>query len=312
MPRVGGTLHITNGDSVLYLFRKAGFVGTQIAWRDVLHEGPVPAGPLEATSGIRAKYLVERGYGNAIKINREFEVRDATLRRAGEFDEIVLWFEHDLYDQLHVLQILDTLAGSELEPGRISMVQSDNYLGMLDVDELSALLLKRRTVTEGIMASAREAWTAFTGADPSALVHFTREERLGLPFLRPAFARLCEEYPAADGLSRSQRGALESLARGPARDDELFRRAQAREEASFMGDASFYAVLGELAAAPSPAIEGPSGERTATAIGRRLLAGDGDWLATQTIDRWIGGVRLTAENCWRYDERARAFAKSGA
>jgi len=31
MPRTGGPLHVTNGDSVLYLFRKAGIVGTQIA-----------------------------------------------------------------------------------------------------------------------------------------------------------------------------------------------------------------------------------------------------------------------------------------
>jgi hypothetical protein len=38
------TLHVTNGDSVLHLWKKAGLLGTHMAWRDVLHEGPVPAG----------------------------------------------------------------------------------------------------------------------------------------------------------------------------------------------------------------------------------------------------------------------------
>jgi len=35
-------LHVTNGDSVLAVFREAGIPGTYLAWRDVLHDGPVP------------------------------------------------------------------------------------------------------------------------------------------------------------------------------------------------------------------------------------------------------------------------------
>lgn len=307
MPRSGGTLHVTNGDSVLYLFRKAGIVGTQIAWRDVLHEGPVPPGPLEDVSGVRARYLTQRGYGNPIKVNREFEVRDATLLRAKEFDEVVLWFEHDLYDQLQLLQILDAIASLRLEPGTVTIVQSDHYLGTLDVNELSALFPKRRTVTDGIVASAQAAWAAFTCDDPAMLSMFSHEERLGLPFLRAAFARLCEEYPARDGLSRSQRNALEAVARGPAKNPELFMRAQAREEASFMGDASFFGILDELAGGPSPAIQGEEGARTPTVLGRRLLGGDGDWLATQTLDRYVGGVHLTNANAWRFDPSTRTF-----
>lgn len=309
MPRTGGPLHITNGDPVLYLFRKAGIQGAQIAWRDVLHEGPVRPGPLESVSGVRARYLNERGYGNPIKINREFEVRDATLRRAKEFDELTLWFEHDLFDQLQLLQILDTVAALDLEPGRVTIVQSDHYLGTLDANELAALHPKRRTITDGIIASAQAAWAAFTCDDPLMLSMFTHEERLGLPFLRAAFARLCEEYPARDGLSRSQRQALESVARGPAKDDELFRRSQAREEAAFMGDASFLGVLGELAAGPAPAIEGEAGARVPTATGRKLLAGDGDWLETQALDRHVGGVHLTNANAWRFDETSRRFVE---
>src|SRR5690242_9640504 len=88
------SLHVTNGDSVLYSWKKSGLLGTHLAWRDVLHEGPVPAGKtLEELSRIRADYLAGRGYGNAIKIHRDFEKRDAVIRRAKEFEEVVLWFE---------------------------------------------------------------------------------------------------------------------------------------------------------------------------------------------------------------------------
>jgi hypothetical protein len=33
---------------------------------------------------------------------REFRARDAALAGFGAHDEVVLWFEHDLYDQLQL------------------------------------------------------------------------------------------------------------------------------------------------------------------------------------------------------------------
>ena len=37
-------LHITNGGSAASGLREAGIPGAIVAWNDVLHEGPVPAG----------------------------------------------------------------------------------------------------------------------------------------------------------------------------------------------------------------------------------------------------------------------------
>ncbi len=314
MSSQAATLHVTNGDSVVYTFRKAGIVGTHLPWRDTLHEGPVPAGgTLEQMSRIRAEYLASRGFGKPIKLLHDFESRDATLRRAGEFSEIVLWFEHDLYDQLQLLQILVALDEMRLEPGRVTIVQSDHYLGSMTADELASLHPKRRTVTTATFENARSAWSAFTASDPHVLYGHTSRDALGLPFLRAALLRLCQEFPwVGDGLSRSQRHALQSVAQGPARDDELFRRAQAREEASFMGDLPFYAILRDLQASPAPLVEGEEGMLELTALGRSILAGGDDWMTTQPIDRWIGGVHLVGEISYRWDELTNAFARSEA
>ena len=57
-----GMLHVTNGDSVLAGFREGGIPGTYLAWRDVLHDGPVPqTASLEALSDVRARVLSEFG-----------------------------------------------------------------------------------------------------------------------------------------------------------------------------------------------------------------------------------------------------------
>jgi hypothetical protein len=47
-----------------------------------------------------------------------------------------------------------------------------------------------------------------------------------------------------------------------------------------------------------------------TVLGRRVLGGDADWLDQKPLDRWIGGVRLTSEHHWRWNETANAFEKA--
>lgn len=305
-------LHITNGDAVLYLLKKAGFVGTQIAWRDSLHDGPVRAGlSLHEMSHARAKYLAEREYASAIKLFHDFELRDAPIAQAASFDEIVLWFEHDLYDQLQLVQILVILKALALQAGQVSLVASDIYLGSLTVEELSALYPRRRSITGAIYLAAERVWNAFTASTPEALVEHTQIDPLGLMFLRPAMRRLCEEYPAPhDGLSRSQRNVLLALAPGGVTDDaELLRRVQGREEAPFLVDAAFSAMLADLMRGPQPLIDDADGNRTLSARGRRILAGDEDWLAEGGVDRWIGGVHIAQGSPWRFDAERGVFAQ---
>jgi hypothetical protein len=303
------SLHITNGDGVLYLLKKAGILGTHIAWRDGLDEGPVPSGlTLEETSALRARYLAARGFGSAIKLIYDFERRDAQLRRAIEFEEIILWFEHDLFDQLQLLQILTTLDEMNLEPGRVAVIQSDHYLEAMTVDEISPLLRKRRTATAAIFRSARRSWEQFTSPAPGDLLAAATADAIGLPFLRAALHRLCEEFPwTRDGLSRSQRQALYAVAQGAAREDELYARAQAREEASFLSNRAFELMVQELYASEGALVENVDGLVSLTALGRRTLAGDADWLEHRPIDRWIGGVHLHGESIERWDDDAGRF-----
>ena len=304
-PVSSNSLHITNGDSVVYTWKKAGLLGTHLPWRDVLHEGPVPPGmTLEDVSRVRADYLALRGYGNAIRLHRDLEKRNATLRRAGEFEEIVLWFEHDLYDQLQILQILAALRDQGFGGGAVQLVQSDQYLGMLAADDLMALYPKRRYVTTAVAEAASRAWEAFTSASAADLAKAAREKYAGLPFLQDALRRLCEEYPEEQsGLSRTQRQLVEACAQGARRKEDIFRRSQTREEASFMGDMPAYAALDDLASAPAPLLDATEAGYELTVLGRRVLAGDADWLEHQPLDRWIGGVHLTGDSHWRWNDR---------
>jgi hypothetical protein len=43
---------------------------------------------------------------------------------------------------------------------------------------------------------------------------------------------------------------------------------------------------------------------TITGAGRDVLDGRSDWIALAGIDRWVGGVHLTGDDVWRWDERS--------
>jgi hypothetical protein len=111
------TLHITNGDCVAEPLRQ--FVDGQVTiTADALHEGPAPRVDGDAWHDVRARYLAasdDTAYEDARAdlAAPDRTIAEACLRSAslsGERHEIVLWFEHDLFDQLLLIRTLDLLA----------------------------------------------------------------------------------------------------------------------------------------------------------------------------------------------------------
>ena len=296
------------------MWRKGGLLGTYLPWRDVLHEGPVPPyGTLEAVSAVRAQYLGSAGYGNPIKLQHEFQKRDAVLAKCRDYEEIVLWFEHDLYDQLQLLQILQYLGSQSLPIGKVQLIQSDEFLGMLAPEELLALQKKRRPVNAATFRLAAEVWDAFRAPDPQPLFEMQDRVTSELRHLHSAMRRLFEEYPGrGTGLSRSQTQIVQTVSEGAHRKDDIFRLSQLREEAVYLGDSTFFKYLDDLCAEPAALLTLTDGFYTPTQLAEDVLAGKRDWLTAHNIDRWIGGVHLNGSNIWRWNADTRALGREVA
>ena len=224
-------IHITNGDCAVAVLAKA-VSGTFLPWRDVLHEGPVQAGlSLEEISRSRAQFIAEAGWATHDEVLKEFAARDAAFRRAREHDEIVLWFEHDLYDQLQLVQVLDALGDRPGPP--VSLVCEAEYLGTMTPERAAELFSLRNPVTRRHVAEASHAWAAFRSPDPRDIASVKAQ---ALPFLEAALARHLQEFPwNIDGLSLLERRVLEALQGGPMSFEELFRAVE--EDPAFLGDA---------------------------------------------------------------------------
>ena len=94
-------LHVTNGESAGNTLRQTALGGAVLPWQDALHEGPVPALPRQELLRTRARFLADCGWGRQQALLSSLERRDRQLLEAlRDGLHVVLWFEHDLYDQL--------------------------------------------------------------------------------------------------------------------------------------------------------------------------------------------------------------------
>jgi hypothetical protein len=297
-------LHVTNGDSVVESWRGVGLPGVYLPWRDVLHDGAVPQrDSLEALSDVRARELTRLGFGSSDDYENTragFAERDGTVAAFREHDEVVLWFEHDLYDQLQLLQILDWFSRQDLDSTKLTMIQIGSHpevasfhgLGQLTGEQLMALLPSRKPVTARQLGIGRAGWSAFCSPEPSALRPFAERSEPQMPFLQAALARFLEEYPSdRDALSRSERQILTAAAAGATTKREIYLATQ-RMEPWPWGDQSVFVRIDALAAGAMPALERRGETFIVTDVGRRLLAADPVAVRSRAVDTWLGGVHV--------------------
>lgn len=312
-------LHITNGQSVG--IQHTGLPGEVVCWEDVLHEGPVPAGlTLEQMSEVRARFIAGCGWGAFEDVWAGFKRRDASLARLRDHEEVVLWFEHDLYDQLQIIQILDWLLTHDRANVTLSLICISQFpgigrftgLGQLTAEQLFSLFGQRQPITLDHLRPAATAWAAFCSPDPADIEWVIGRPPAGLPFLKGALTRHLEQFPSvANGLSRSERQILEVLATGLCRFEEIFLASQDLEERVFMGDATFRQYLDRMAECPAPLIEIGADALRVTPLGRKVWAGAEDAVRLNGIDRWLGGVHLEGREAeWRWDEREKRLRRA--
>jgi hypothetical protein len=314
-------LHLTNGDVVAGMLRETGLPGEVAVTADVLHEGPclATADPAEWRE-TRARFLADSGAGTYDEVLERYVEADAALHAARDHDEVVLWFEHDLFDQLLLIRLLAWFATHGRGAARLTLICIGSYpgvarfhgLGQLTGSQLSGLFPSRAPVSEEQFALGVDAWTRFGSDDPTGLAALLGHDTAMLPFLADAVRRQLEEYPwTTNGLSRSEHQALAAVAAGASDLMTAFRSTQEMEPRVFMGDASFFRLLRGLGDAALPLVHldtssepGTPGLHgvSLTPLGREVLAGRADYVRLNGLDRWIGGVHLRGRGVpWRWD-----------
>jgi len=301
-------LIVTNGASAVHALERAGIPGDRLAWDDVLHDGPVPAGlDLATLSTVRARFIADCGWGAFDDARERFRRRDARLQQAHDDDEVVLWFEHDLYDQLQLLQLLDWFGPPLRRPTRLSLICHARFISLSTDDELRRDFDGRVSVTDAQFALGTDAWAAVRAPTPESVIDIVNGETDALRFVRGALVRFLEELPGRDGLARAERQLLAVVADGWTLLPDAFRRAQEFEDPRYLGDASFARYAQQLAQGAAPLLRRDGDRLALTEVGRAVLEDREDRIRCNGLHRWWGGVRLAGESLWRWDADRQAL-----
>lgn len=328
-------LNITNGDGAANIIKQSSVVGDVLPWRDPMHHGPFPAKlSLSKLGKLRAAYLAGPD-ADPTEIERDFQLRDEHLKASEGYEKITLWFEHDLLDQLQILQILDWFSRTRREGSSLDMICVDRFpgkpgfrgIGELSPEEMASLMELRHPVTDTMLALAASGWAAFRSSDPGDLLAFLGGDLDELPYLTAALRRHLEEFPDASvGLNRTEMQLLRLMADDVHAPQHLFLQNMEMETALFVGDWTTYRILDALCASGLAACELPpfhfpsfSREKHAafntqnlrlTEAGRRVLNGERDAFDLMQRDGWLGGVKVVESGAiWTWDKDTVQFMR---
>lgn len=328
-------LHIHNGDCSADTARNASLPGEHLAWRESLITGPTPAGlSRDEWLNLRARHLSEAYGADLQACEADLLRQDEVLRSFAKHDEVVLWFEHDLFCQVHLIYLLNWFSQCDLAKTKLSLIcigefpGKENFrgLGELSPAELASLFPGRNQVTNTHLRTAGSAWGAYSSPDPTAIEKLLDTDTSSLPFLDAALRAHLQRFPATtNGLGRVENSALRLVRQGLGSFVDLFATFGETEPVYGFGDAQLWFALGRLSATNQPLLKitGPrdsedsealtpeiaqSARFEITSLGKAALDGEADFVALNGIDLWLGGAYLHGgEGLWRWNEQSRSL-----
>ena len=322
------TLHIVNGDSTAGTLRLSGIKGAVFSFADALISGPAPANIDRKTwRETRATHLSTL-YGISLAdCKRRLLQQEVALESFNQHEEVVMWFEHDLFCQLNLLSLLAWFGRVERGRTRLSLINIDKFpgrpnfrgLGELNSAELVSLFPERQLVTAHQLNLAVDAWIAFCSPDPTQIEDFRKRDTSEFASLNAAFDVHLRRFPSVkNGLGGVEDTTLRMVQNGLQTFTDLFLEFGDVAGVYGLGDLQVWSTLISLSEGRKPLIRveqvdhnclqrrqaSPHARFLVTDDGHNVLDGKADYTTLNDIDIWLGGAHLTNKGLWRWDERA--------
>ncbi|WP_025739396.1 DUF1835 domain-containing protein [Aquimarina pacifica] len=173
------TLHITNGDSLTTRLQESNLVtGEFLTWREMLCEGPTDI-KIETEDAIKKRKAFLKKYYRipAIDYKDKFISQIKKLDSVDEYDEIILWFEYDLFCHINMIAAISLLMRKEISNIPVYLVCSgrvENEQRLYGLCELSDSLLNKHYQNKTLLTNddlelASHIWTLYCESKPAKI-----------------------------------------------------------------------------------------------------------------------------------------------
>jgi hypothetical protein len=200
------TLHILNGDSSKMKFEQSRIKGKAAVWREVLSDGPVSV-DFASDEFWQTRKTFFTSFFSVINLRYEQDVIEEfkKIQKFNEFEEVVLWFEYDLFCQINLIALLHWFKNQELKGTKISLIcvgWEEGFeglvgLGEIPTDDYPSLYERRRILGSNDFNLASDAYVAYCSADPTDLETFILLPSNEFPYLGLAFMAHLKRFPSS-------------------------------------------------------------------------------------------------------------------
>ena len=249
-------LHITNGDMFTDKLRTLKLDGDIITWREMLCEGKT-----ETNVGSESFWKTRFEFLNKnYKVSKSWFI-DKTLKEYRTLcnhkkeDNIVLWFDYDLFDQINMLAVISWLK-THRPYAEISLVSSDEEenlenllgLGQLADEQLRKLYTNRTLLTQDDIEYADYVWQLYCSDNPIRLENLKDFDSFQFSHLSGAIEAHLLRFPSIrNGLNEVENNILR-LARSakPKTKLELLNTVLKNQGRYGFGDTQYDRVITKL------------------------------------------------------------------
>ena len=250
-------LHITNGDCTTNLLKKLNFSGTIVTWREMLCEGKTIM-DVGSESFWKTRYdFFSQAYKTPKQTFIDLTVKEyRKLCNQKEQDEIVLWFEYDLFCQINMLAVISWLKRYR-KNRQISLVCSGSLTtreGLFGLAELSDEELQnhydnRKTLSQDDIEFADYMWQLYCSDSPLRLeTALQLNKNSAFTYLHEAIIAHLQRFPSIkNGLNKLENQILQLATQENFTSEHQFVGGILRNQGNYgFGDSQYFNKLTQL------------------------------------------------------------------
>lgn len=249
-------LHITNGDSFTEKLKSLKLKGDIITWREMLCEGKTLTNVgSESFWKTRFEFL-NKNY----KVTKSWFIEKTlkeyrSLCNHKQQDEIVLWFEYDLFCQINMIAVLSWLKTNR-KYAQIYLVcsgkedETDKLYGLSDLndEQLLALYKNKVALSQDDIEYADYVWQLYCSDNPIRLENLTDYSDFQFDYLSDAIHTHLHRFPSIkNGLNEMENNILQiAFDKRPATKKSFLLEILQNQGFLGFGDSQYERAIGRL------------------------------------------------------------------
>ncbi len=312
------TLHVRCGHDIQQALKESGFTGDFLPYVDPFCIGPLAEDEEELLT-LRSEFIYHHLITEMKDVDKNIEqikkegIQDTLKLKSTQYQRIVLWVEHDNYDQLMLLRVLSLLSCHNHT--RIELIETDRFpghvrfigLGQLPPEALRVLWDTRKKVTIEQIATAKTLWSAFCSSTPTKLIEIYNSIDMTMyPNIKKVIFRHLQELPnSTSKLGLTQSLTVQVLKKNslPSSFHDLFKQYLSIEPLVYLGDLMYWAIL-------KPLTENQNSLLISEDLKKHGWKNISIELRNTNIEslqsienKWIGGIRISEDHYWTWDHK---------